>query len=158
MLGKGTFGQVTLTDGVAVKTPRRGQSLASEYETLRAINRLLPEHPHLVRVLGYEKSTESLRMEFLENHQPMNKIAWDTIQETEKRRYYRQLKRTVADLHDIGYAHHDIAPRNLMIDRSKRSLRLIDFGKAHSFRGDLGYACIREDRQAVKRIRDYLGL
>jgi serine/threonine protein kinase len=156
MLGRGTFGEVSYSNGLAVKTPRRGQSLAPEYKTLRAINRLIPDHPHIVQARGYDKTTESLKMEFLENHQPMNKISWVGVADAEKRRYYRQLKQTVADLHSIGYAHHDIAARNIMVDRSRRSIKLIDFGKAHPFEGDAGYPCVREDRNGMKRVKRYL--
>ena len=89
-------------------------------------------HPHVVKTLEYGDTTageQYLVMEFIEGQSfqqireaklgpPAQKVEW-----------LAQAAEGLAAVHSAGFIHHDINPRNYLIDREHR-VKLIDFGLA----------------------------
>ncbi|MBN1588434.1 MAG: serine/threonine protein kinase [Pirellulales bacterium] len=90
------------------------------------------EHPRIVKTLEHGLTTEGeqyLVMEFLEGA-GMNSllIAQDEILKGRRVRFIRQLAEAVAFVHEKGFLHRDICPRNLLLTGDGQNLKLIDFG------------------------------
>ncbi|MBN2218031.1 MAG: serine/threonine protein kinase [Pirellulales bacterium] len=89
-------------------------------------------HPRIVKTLEHGITTEGeqyLVMEFLEGA-GMNSllVAQDEILDGRRVRYIRQLAEALAFVHERGFLHRDICPRNLLLTADGESLKLIDFG------------------------------
>jgi serine/threonine protein kinase len=87
-------------------------------------------HPHVVRTLEYGTSTKGehfLVMEFIDG------LSLQFIREARSARTVQKLEllaqaaEGLAAVHDAGFIHHDINPRNFLVDREQR-VKLIDFG------------------------------
>lgn len=57
-----------------------------------------------------------------------------TLSEYEIRYYIYQLLKALDYCHSHGIMHRDVKPHNIMVDPSKRKLRLIDWGLAEFYR------------------------
>jgi serine/threonine-protein kinase len=91
------------------------------------------DHPNIVKTFEYgrtPKGEEYLIMEFLEGpglnsvlfehkNNPLDGIRVPLI---------RQIAEAVKAVHDAGFIHRDICPRNIMIEPISGTLKLIDFG------------------------------
>ncbi|REK15522.1 MAG: serine/threonine protein kinase [Planctomycetota bacterium] len=105
---------------VGIKKPKEGE-IAMEIV-----------HPHIVRTMEHGVSTDNeqfLVMEFLDGP-GLNSLIVGRSQKLNSRRMMllRQAAEAVAAVHDAGYIHRDICPRNFVVDKECRSLKLIDFG------------------------------
>jgi serine/threonine-protein kinase len=87
-------------------------------------------HPHIVRTYEYGTSTQGehyLVMEYIDG------VSFQYIRETrsartaEKVEFLAQAAEGLAGVHAAGFIHHDINPRNFLVDRAHQ-IRLIDFG------------------------------
>jgi serine/threonine-protein kinase len=90
------------------------------------------EHPHIVKTLEHGLTTEGeqyIVMEFLEGA-GMNSvlIAQDELLEGRRVRFIRQLAEAMAAVHEKGFLHRDVCPRNLLLTGDGETLKLIDFG------------------------------
>lgn len=90
------------------------------------------DHPNIVKTYEHGLTTKGqqyLVMEFLEG-QGMNSllIGRDRLLEGRRLRLIRQTAEALAAVHAAGYIHRDICPRNLVVNPSGESLKLIDFG------------------------------
>ncbi|NLE38205.1 MAG: serine/threonine protein kinase [Pirellulaceae bacterium] len=90
------------------------------------------EHPRIVKTFEHGLTTEGeqyLVMEFLEGA-GMNSllIARDEVLEGRRVEFIRQLAEAIAFVHEKGFLHRDICPRNLILAGDGESLKLIDFG------------------------------
>lgn len=90
------------------------------------------DHPQIVRTLGYGVTTKGqqfLVMEFL-NGPGLNSliIARSPLLEGNRLKLMRQAAEAVKVVHEAGYIHRDICPRNFVCTRDATSLKLIDFG------------------------------
>jgi len=90
------------------------------------------DHPRIVKTFEHGLTTEGeqyLVMEFLEGA-GMNSllVARDEILEGRRVRFIRQLAEAVAAVHERGFLHRDICPRNLLLSGDGEGLKLIDFG------------------------------
>ena len=90
------------------------------------------EHPHLVKTLEYgltNKDEQFLVMEFLEGP-GLNSLIIAKTPKLDGRRLMllRQAAEALQAVHDAGYIHRDVCPRNFVAATDLSSLKLIDFG------------------------------
>jgi serine/threonine protein kinase len=89
-------------------------------------------HPHVVRTFEYGESNKGehyLVMEYIDG------VSLQYIRETRAARTAQRVEllaeaaESLAAVHAAGFIHHDINPRNFLVDREQR-VKLIDFGLA----------------------------
>jgi serine/threonine-protein kinase len=90
------------------------------------------DHPRIVKTLEHGLTTDGeqyIVMEFLEGA-GMNSllIGRDEILDGRRVSFIRQLAEAVAFVHEKGFLHRDICPRNLLLCGDGENLKLIDFG------------------------------
>ena len=78
-----------------------------------------------------DSKTPSLIFEHVDNHD--FKALYPTLSDYDIRFYIYQLLRALDFCHSQGVMHRDVKPHNVMIDHSKRQLRLIDWGLAEFY-------------------------
>lgn len=145
VLERGAFAVVyrgTDPDGgpVAIKVLDSARPQARE-RFLREIKvtQNLPEHPRVVRYLDegrLEDDTPYLVLELIEG------FVLTRVMDADRRLGERgacdlmlQLCEAFGGLHKLGLTHGDIKPDNIMIDRDKRSVKLLDFGLVRDAQG-----------------------
>jgi serine/threonine protein kinase len=90
------------------------------------------EHPNLVRTYEYGFTTQSepyLVMEFIDG--PNFNIllgSGDAMLEGLRVPLIRQIAEGLKAVHEAGYIHRDMCPRNVMVDTEQGTLKIIDFG------------------------------
>ena len=87
-------------------------------------------HPHVVRTLEHGTSTKGehfLVMEFIDGLSLQFVREARTARTVQKLELLAQSAEGLAAVHAAGYIHHDINPRNFLVDREQR-VKLIDFG------------------------------
>jgi eukaryotic-like serine/threonine-protein kinase len=90
------------------------------------------KHPQIVETLEYGVTTEGaqyLVMEFLEGpNLNMALAARHPCFDGRRALYVRQAAEAVAAVHEAGFIHRDICPRNFLLNNQRADLKLIDFG------------------------------
>ncbi len=90
------------------------------------------KHPRIVETFEYGLTTEGaqyLVMEFLEGPNMNTALAaHDPCLEGRRVRFIRQAAEAVMAVHEAGYIHRDICPRNFLLTNTRSDLKLIDFG------------------------------
>ena len=90
------------------------------------------KHPRIVDTREYGLTTEGaqyLVMEYLEGPNMNTALAaHDPCLEGHRVRFIRQAAEAVMAVHDAGFIHRDICPRNFLLSNSRADLKLIDFG------------------------------
>ena len=90
------------------------------------------KHPYIVETLEYGVTTEMaqyLVMEFLEGPNLNTVLAsQDPCLEGRRVRYIRQAAEALAAVHEAGFIHRDVCPRNFLLCNKREGLKLIDFG------------------------------
>jgi eukaryotic-like serine/threonine-protein kinase len=87
-------------------------------------------HPHIVRTLDYGTSTKGehfLVMEFVDGVSLQFIRESGSARTAEKVELLAQAAEGLAGVHSAGFIHHDINPRNFLVDREQQ-VKLIDFG------------------------------
>ncbi|MCE5269488.1 MAG: serine/threonine protein kinase [Planctomycetaceae bacterium] len=92
------------------------------------------KHPNIVETLESGKTTEGapyVVMEYLEGPN-MNAAlaARDPCLEGRRVHFIRQAAEAIAAVHEAGFIHRDVCPRNFMLTNNRQDLKLIDFGLA----------------------------
>lgn len=92
------------------------------------------DHPRIVKTLEHGLTTDGeqyLVMEFLEGA-GMNSllIGRDPVLDGRRVRFIRQLAEGLAAVHEKGFLHRDICPRNVLLAGEGENIKLIDFGLA----------------------------
>ena len=90
------------------------------------------DHPHIVKTYEYGLTTDGaqyLVMEFLEGV-GMNSSLYmkDKSLDGHRVSYIRQTAEALAVVHQAGFLHRDVCPRNLLMAGDGRTLKLTDFG------------------------------
>jgi len=90
------------------------------------------QHPYIVRTLEYGLTTEGaqyLVMELL-GGAGMNSliVAKDRRLDGRRVKYLRQVAEALDAVHQAGFIHRDVCPRNLMLTADGETLKLTDFG------------------------------
>jgi len=91
--------------------------------------------PNIIQLLDMVRDpaseTPSLIFEHVDNND--FKILYPTLSDYDVRYYLYELLRALDYCHSQGIIHRDVKPHNVMIDHSKRKLRLIDWGLAEFY-------------------------
>ncbi|RPD64081.1 Pkinase-domain-containing protein [Lentinus tigrinus ALCF2SS1-7] len=99
------------------------------------ILRNLAGGPNVIRLMDTvhdpPSRSNSLVMEYVQNTDW--KDLYGTLTEMEIKFYLFQLLRALDFVHSRGIIHRDVKPGNIMFDRSRRKLRLIDWGLAEFY-------------------------
>ncbi|MBT7917424.1 MAG: protein kinase, partial [Planctomycetaceae bacterium] len=90
------------------------------------------EHPHIVKTYEHGTTSEGetyMVMEFLKGN-GMHTMIYDQDSMLEGRRLnlLRQMAQAIAAVHEAGFIHRDICPRNFICSRDCQSAKLFDFG------------------------------
>ncbi len=92
------------------------------------------KHPNIVETTEFGLTTEGaqyLVMEFLEGPNLNAALAaHDPCLEGHRVHFIRQAAEAIAAVHQAGFIHRDICPRNFMLTNGRQDLKLIDFGLA----------------------------
>jgi eukaryotic-like serine/threonine-protein kinase len=90
------------------------------------------KHPNIVETTEFGLTTEGaqyLVMEYLEGPN-MNTVlaARDPCLDGHRVHFIRDAAKAVAAVHEAGFIHRDICPRNFLLTNGKQDIKLIDFG------------------------------
>ena len=93
---------------------------------------ILFDHPYIVKTFEHGVTTSGsqyLVMEFLEGA-GMNSVlvSRDPLLEGRRVKYIRQIAEALAVVHEAGFIHRDVCPRNLLLTGDGETLKLTDFG------------------------------
>ena len=139
-IGKGTFSKVTLgyhiqtNQTVAIKILEKDK--IQDKIDIERINReitilKLLYHPNISQL--YETLSTShnfyIMMEYIDGGDLFEYISTNNfLSEQKSCKYFRQLISAIEYLNKLGIAHRDIKPENILLNSSKTTLKLIDFG------------------------------
>jgi len=84
-----------------------------------------------------QSKTPSLIFEYVNNTD--FKVLYPTLSDYDIRFYIFELLKALEYAHSNGIMHRDVKPHNVMIDHSRRKLRLIDWGLAEFYHPDQDY-------------------
>ena len=105
----------------------KGLKKPSEGEIGMALN-----HPNIMKTLEYGMSTDGQQYVVVEYLDGPGLHSLIVAKEPTARRQPRQAappgRRGAEMVHDSGYIHHDVCPRNFVCTKDLQSLKLIDFG------------------------------
>jgi len=105
------------------------------------ILRNLTGGPNIISLLDVVQDgpsrSNSLIMEYVDNAEWKELFA--TLTETEAKNYLFQLLKALDFVHSRGIMHRDVKPANIMYDRARGKLRLIDWGLAEFYHPDTKY-------------------
>lgn len=153
-LGNGSFGSVyKINDITAMKCQISHSSLKKEYEIAKDLSKLLPNNDQIIKVYDYNGRTKCYTMELLSNYKSLDNIKLNKISQENKSSIMKQLRFIINDLHNLGYAHHDIALRNIMYNLDTDNVKLIDFGLAHK---NAKSACFKKDLTMLAKVEKRL--
>jgi len=97
--------------------------------------------PNIIKLLDVvrdeQSKTPSLIFEFVNNTD--FKVLYPTLTDADIRFYMYELLKALDYAHSNGIMHRDVKPHNVMIDHSKRQLRLIDWGLAEFYHPEQDY-------------------
>ena len=90
------------------------------------------DHPHIVKTLSYGTTTKNeqfLVMEFLDGP-GLNSLIIGRSEKLDGNRLalMRQAAEALSVVHEAGFIHRDVCPRNFVCTKDATSLKLIDFG------------------------------
>ena len=105
----------------------KGLKLPSEGEISSSV-----EHPNVCKTIEFGKTTdgqEYLLLELLEGRRLDTVISRDLIKkQTDKYKIISHMGSAIQAVHDAGFIHRDVCPRNFIFDKAHKHLKLIDFG------------------------------
>ena len=90
------------------------------------------DHPRIVRTFEHGLTTQDeqyLVMEYLEGPN-LNAalVSRDAVLDHHRLRFIRQAAEALAAVHEAGFIHRDVCPRNLLVCKKREDIKLIDFG------------------------------
>ena len=133
-MGKGAFGEVfkayhintQLIRSVKKVTSRNSTEHLEEYQVLREL-----DHPNLLKL--YEVYVEGnicyLVTEYYDGGSLMRKITNSvSMNEALSARFLEQILMAIAYMNHKGYMHCDLKPDNILLEKSHKLIKIIDFG------------------------------
>eukprot|EP01134_Creolimax_fragrantissima_P004429 CFRG4429T1 len=88
-------------------------------------------HPNIVELIATSQNQKVtvLVQEYLPGGELFDAVTPDVgMNENKVRIFMKQLVEAIKYLHDSGVAHRDVKPENIVLDKSKNIVKLIDFG------------------------------
>ncbi len=90
------------------------------------------DHPRIIKTLEYGLTTNDeqyLVMEFIDGPN-LNAalVGQDPALEGRRLRFIRQAAEALAAVHEAGFIHRDVCPRNFLLCKNREDIKLIDFG------------------------------
>lgn len=154
-IGEGTFGKVKLGthiltgERVAVKILEKDKikEQADLERVAREINILKTmRHPHIIQLYEIVETTRSLYliMEYADGGELFDHIVkLSKIKDREAAQFLLQILSGVEYIHQHRVTHRDLKPENLLLDTTKRNLKIVDFGLSNYYSpgGTLKTAC-----------------
>jgi len=139
-LGVGTFGKVKIATheitghrvGVKILNRKKIASMDMAHKVRREIQFLkLFRHPHIIKL--YEVITTPtdifMIMEYVSGGELFDFIVKNgRLSEADARHYFQQIICAVEYCHRHKIVHRDLKPENLLLDESKRNVKIADFG------------------------------
>lgn len=140
-LGQGLSGEVFLVEregkqvalkllktSIAQMKPEEAEAhFKAEFSLLKQLS-----HPHIATILDFGKDGSTGRNYFTTGYIEGGDLFKET-RETELKnleKYFIQALRALEYLHGRGITHYDLKPDNILLNREKDSIRIIDFGLA----------------------------
>ncbi|GAB5353817.1 hypothetical protein AAMO2058_000066400 [Amorphochlora amoebiformis] len=146
-VGEGMFGSVlkavmkTTGEVVAIKKMKRKYFSWKEVIKLREVQSLKKlSHPNIVKLREVIRERDELFFVF----ECMDKNVYELTKEMKLRgrllsesivrSYMYQILLGLAHMHKVGFFHRDMKPENLLVDKSRKVVKLADFGLAREIR------------------------
>ena len=122
--------------GLKILNPKKTAEFNARFQGLAKPSEgeisMLLKHPNIVETFEYGLTTEDepyLVMEFLDGATLFSAlVAYDPLLEGRRVKFIREAAEAVAAVHEAGFIHRDICPRNFMLTNSGEDIKLIDFG------------------------------
>ncbi len=149
-LGEGTFGKVKLginnrtKKKVAIKIlESRKIAMMSDSSRVAREIKILKEVKHKNIIELYEIIETSyaiyMIMEYAEGGELFDYIvSKGRLSEKEAAYYYYQLIEGIEFLHSLKIAHRDLKPENLLLDKDRKTIKIVDFGLSNIYKNDEG--------------------
>lgn len=104
-----------------------------EFESLQAVH-----SPFCARVFAFERidGNPALILEYIRGCNLSELLSWCRVSPKEFEEITKQVVHGLRDLREMGLAHGDMSPNNVMLDGEGR-VRLVDFGRANT---ELGFS------------------
>lgn len=124
--------------GLKILDPRKTVAFESRFKGLKKPSEgqiaSQLKHPSIVETLEHGVTTEGapyLVMEYLEGPNMNTALAaHDPCLDGRRVHLMRQAAEAIAAVHEAGFIHRDVCPRNFMLTNGRQDLKLIDFGLA----------------------------
>eukprot|EP00467_Chlorarachnion_reptans_P011403 CAMPEP_0114514526 /NCGR_PEP_ID=MMETSP0109-20121206/16202_1 /TAXON_ID=29199 /ORGANISM="Chlorarachnion reptans, Strain CCCM449" /LENGTH=733 /DNA_ID=CAMNT_0001694575 /DNA_START=182 /DNA_END=2384 /DNA_ORIENTATION=+ len=146
-MGEGMFGAVlkavmkTTGEVVAIKKMKKKYFSWKEVVKLREVQSLKKlSHPNIVKLKEVIRERDELFFVF----ECMDKNVYEVtkemklrgrmLPESTVRSYMHQILLGLAHMHKVGFFHRDMKPENLLVDKSRKIVKLADFGLAREIR------------------------
>jgi len=122
---------------IKILKPVKKKKIKREIKILQNLN----GGPNIIKLLDVVRDTQSktpsLIFEFVNNTD--FKTLYPTLTDYDVRFYIYELLKALEFAHSNGIMHRDVKPHNVMIDHSRRRLRLIDWGLAEFYHPEQDY-------------------
>lgn len=144
-VGRGKYSEVfegvNVTNGerciIKILKPVKKKKIKREIKILQNLS----EGTNVIKLLDVvrdsESKTPSLIFEYVNNTD--FKVLYPQLNDYDIRYYIYELLKALDYCHSQGIMHRDVKPHNVMIDHSKRQLRLIDWGLAEFYHPEREY-------------------
>ena len=138
-IGRGKYSEVF--EGINISTgercvikilkPVKKKKIKREIKILKA----LAGGPNVIQLLDVVRDPASRTPSLIFEHVAAAdfKVLYPTLKDLDIRYYIYELLRALDFCHSRGIMHRDVKPHNVMIDHSRRTLRLIDWGLAEFY-------------------------
>ena len=136
-IGTGKYSDVFIgyrgKEMVALKVMKPVRPLKYNREAKILLN--LKDGPNIVRLIDIVQNEVTKQLTFVFNYAPSCdfQTLLQTFTDHEAKFYLYQLMRALQYAHSHGIMHRDVKPQNIMYDRQKKSVQLIDWGLAEFY-------------------------